>query len=200
MPIVFLEINSLITFFLQNPSSSAVGIRTVDIGCSAVDSYPIPVFWHRARPPNMDTHGFGQKKYQKKGQKNRKKGWKSCQEYQWYMFNQKKRTFDTRDSRVVPHRSTDQAQGSLTSQFGWDAVYSPWYDRMMGTMFLWCMPCRKRKNWWIKKKFCSIKKKNCSIKKNFVQWKKICANEKKHSTPEIPAWSPTAVLIGPKGA
>ena len=85
MPIVFLEINSLITFFLQNPSSSAVGIRTVDIGCSAVDSYPIPVFWHRARPPNMDTHGFGLKKYQKKVQKNRKKGKKSCQEYQWYM-------------------------------------------------------------------------------------------------------------------
>ena len=24
--------------------------------------------------------------------------------------------------------------------------------------------------------------------------------KKKHSTPEIPAWSPTAVLIGPKGA
>ena len=85
MPIVFLEINSLITFFLQNPSSSAVGIRTVDIGCSAVDSYPIPVFWHRARPPNMDTHSFGPKKYQKKGQKNRKKGEKSCQEYQWYI-------------------------------------------------------------------------------------------------------------------
>ena len=158
MPIVFLEINSLITFFLQNPSSSAVGIRTVDIGCSAVDSYPIPVFWHRARPPNMDTHGFGQKKYQKKGLKNRKKGCKSCQEYQWYMnywppcsgfwpkkgpkltWKQripritagrliiclhvlpKKKTFDTRDSRVVPHRSTDRAQGCLTSQFGWDAV------------------------------------------------------------------------------
>ena len=153
MPIVFLEINSLITFFLQNPSSSAVGIRTVDIGCSAVDSHPTPVFWHRARPPNMDTHGFGQKKYQKKGQKNRKKGWKSCQEYQWYMnYSTTKKTFDTRDSRVVPHRSTDRAQGCLTSQFGWDAVYPPWYDRMMGTMFLWCMPCRKRKNWWIKKK------------------------------------------------
>ena len=110
MPIVFLEINSLITFFLQNPSSSAVGIRTVDIGCSAVDSYPIPVFWHRARPPNMDTHGFGQKKYQKKGQKNRKKGWKSCQEYQWYMnywpscpgFQQKKNIRHPRFPRGPP--------------------------------------------------------------------------------------------------
>ena len=121
MPIVFLEINSLITFFLQNPSSSAVGIRTAVIGCSAVDSYPIPVFWHRARPPNMDTHGFGQKKYQKKGLKNRKKGWKSCQEYQWYM------------------------------------------------------------NYW----------PSCP---GFQQ------QQKKHSTPEIPAWSPTAVLIGPNGA
>ena len=192
MPIVFLEINSLITFFLQNPSSSAVGIRTVVIDCSAVDSYPIPVFWHRARPPNMDTHSFGPKKYQKKGQKNRKKGEKSCQEYQWYInywppwpgFGPKngqkgtktnlkttysknhgghinylptcftkKKTFDTRDSRVVPHRSTDRAQWCLTSQFGWDAVYPPWCDRMMGSMFLWRMPSRKRKNWWIEKKF-----------------------------------------------
>ena len=85
MPIVFLGINSLITLFLQNPSSSAVGIRTVIIDCSVVDSYPIPVFWHRARPSNMDTHSFGQKKYQKKGQKTVKKGKKSCQEYQWYI-------------------------------------------------------------------------------------------------------------------
>ena len=44
----------------------------------------------------------------------------------------KKKTFDTRDSRVVPHRSTDRAQWCLTSQFGWDAVYPPWCDRMMG--------------------------------------------------------------------
>ena len=191
MPIVFLEINSLITFFLQNPSSSAVGIRTVVIDCSAVDSYPIPVFWHRARPPNMDTHSFGPKKYQKKGQKNRKKGEKSCQEYQWYInywppwpgFGPKngqkgtktnlkttysknhgghinylptcftkKKTFDTRDSRVVPHRSTDRAQWCLTAQFGWDAVYPPLCDRMMRCMILWCMPTRKRKNWLIKKK------------------------------------------------
>ena len=47
----------------------------------------------------------------------------------------KKKTFNTRDSRVVPHRSTDQAQWCLTSQFGRDAVYPPWYDRMMGPMF-----------------------------------------------------------------
>ena len=33
-----------------------------------------------------------------------------------------KKTFDTQDSRVVPHRSTDWAQQCLTSQFGWDAV------------------------------------------------------------------------------
>ena len=31
-------------------------------------------------------------------------------------------TYDTQDSRVVPHRSTDWAQQFLTSQFGWDAV------------------------------------------------------------------------------
>ena len=46
----------------------------------------------------------------------------------------KKKTFNTRDSRVVPHRSTDRAQGCLTSQFGWDAVHPPWYDRMMRRM------------------------------------------------------------------
>ena len=167
MPIVFLGINSLITLFLQNPSSSAVGIRTVIIDCSVVDSYPIPVFWHRARPSNMDTHSFGQKKYQKKGQKTVKKGKKSCQEYQWYINywppcpgfgpkhgqkGTKKKTFDTQDSRVVPHRSTDWAQPCLTSQFGWDTVYPQWYDRMMGPMISWCMPSRKRKNWRIKKK------------------------------------------------
>ena len=107
----------------------------------------------------------------KRVKKNRKKGEKSCQEYQWYInywppcpgfgpkngqkglkttysknhgghinylptcFN-KKKTFDTRDSRVVPHRSTDRAQWSLTSQFGWDAVYPPWCDRMMRCMIL----------------------------------------------------------------
>ena len=47
-----------------------------------------------------------------------------------------KKTFDTRDSRVVPHRSTDRAQWCLTAQFGWDAVYPPWCDRMMGPLFL----------------------------------------------------------------
>ena len=48
------------------------------------------------------------------------------------IVQQKKKTFDTQDSRVVPHRSTDWAQPCLTSQFGWDAVYPRWYDRMMG--------------------------------------------------------------------
>ena len=40
-------------------------------------------------------------------------------------FQKKKiisRPYDTQDSRVVPHRSTDWAQQCLTSQFGWDAV------------------------------------------------------------------------------
>ena len=45
-----------------------------------------------------------------------------------------KKTFDTQDSRVVPHHSTDQAQWCLTSQFEWDAVYPPWCDRMMRCM------------------------------------------------------------------
>ena len=42
------------------------------------------------------------------------------------------KTFVTCDSHVVPHRSTEQAQGCLTSEFGWDPVLSPWYERMMG--------------------------------------------------------------------
>ena len=43
----------------------------------------------------------------------------------------KAKTYITCDSHVVPHRSTEQAQGCLTSEFGWDPVLSPWYERMM---------------------------------------------------------------------
>ena len=46
--------------------------------------------------------------------------------------NKRGKTFVTCDSHVVPHRSTEQAQGCLTSEFGWDPVLSPWYERMMG--------------------------------------------------------------------
>ena len=45
--------------------------------------------------------------------------------------NKRGKTFVTCDSHVVPHRSTEQAQGCLTSEFGWDPVLSPWYERMM---------------------------------------------------------------------
>ena len=38
-------------------------------------------------------------------------------------------TYDTQDSRMVPHCSTNWAQQCLTSQFGWDAVSSLWCDR-----------------------------------------------------------------------
>ena len=41
-----------------------------------------------------------------------------------------KKPYSTWDSLVVPYQSTDQAQRCLTSQFGWDAVLSSWYDRM----------------------------------------------------------------------
>ena len=85
MPIVFLEINSLITFFLQNPSSSAVGIRTVVIDCGAL----IPII-----SPYFDTeHGLQtwihtvlvRKNTKKRAKKTVKKGKKSCQEHQWYI-------------------------------------------------------------------------------------------------------------------
>ena len=49
-------------------------------------------------------------------------------------FEKNKKTYNTRDSLVVPYQSTDRAQRCLTSQFGWDAVLSPWYDRMTKTM------------------------------------------------------------------
>ena len=32
---------------------------------------------------------------------------------------------------MVPHRSTECAQGCLTSEFGWDPVLPPWFDRQM---------------------------------------------------------------------
>ena len=44
--------------------------------------------------------------------------------------------YSTQDSLVVPHQSTDRAQRCLTSQFGWDAVLSPWYDRMTRQMLV----------------------------------------------------------------
>ena len=36
---------------------------------------------------------------------------------------------NTRDSNVVPHRSTNRARWCLTSQSGRDAVLSSWYGR-----------------------------------------------------------------------
>ena len=44
--------------------------------------------------------------------------------------SKKKRSFRTYGSRVVPHLSTRHAQRCLTSEFGWDLVIPPWYDRM----------------------------------------------------------------------
>ena len=56
----------------------------------------------------------------------------------------KKKTYSTRDSLVVPYQSTDRAQRCLTSQFGWDAVLSPWYDRMTSTLFRKSTPAWKK--------------------------------------------------------
>ena len=54
-----------------------------------------------------------------------------------------KKPYSTGDSLVVPYQSTEPAQRCLTSQFGWDAVLSPWYDRM--TSATW------KSRIWIKK-------------------------------------------------
>ena len=59
-------------------------------------------------------------------------------------------TYSTWDSHVVPYRSTDQAQRCLTSQFGWDTVLSPWYDRK--TRALSSNPTPVRKNQKLQKK------------------------------------------------
>ena len=40
------------------------------------------------------------------------------------------KAYETNYSRVVPHHSTELAQGNLTSEFGWDLVYPTWCDRM----------------------------------------------------------------------
>ena len=41
------------------------------------------------------------------------------------------KTFDTNDSRVGPHRSTELAQWCLVSEIGRDRTFSPWCDRTM---------------------------------------------------------------------
>ena len=44
----------------------------------------------------------------------------------------KTKTLVTCDSRVVPHRSTEQAQRCLVSEIGRDRTFSPWYEPTMG--------------------------------------------------------------------
>ena len=44
-----------------------------------------------------------------------------------------KKTFNTNDSQLVPHVSTELAQRCLVSEIGRDRTFSPWYDRTMLT-------------------------------------------------------------------
>ena len=46
-------------------------------------------------------------------------------------------SFEIWDSRVVPHLSTSHTQRCLTSEFEWDLVFPPWYERM--TLSLFCL-------------------------------------------------------------
>ena len=46
-----------------------------------------------------------------------------------------KKVFSTGDSNVVTHHSTNPAHRCLTSEFRWDRVLSPGYDRRQA--FLW---------------------------------------------------------------
>ena len=41
-----------------------------------------------------------------------------------------------RCSRAVPHPSTERAQRSLTSEFGWDPVHYTWYGRKHKDLFV----------------------------------------------------------------
>ena len=41
------------------------------------------------------------------------------------------KTFNTNDSQLVPHVSTELAQRCLVSEIGRDRTFSPWYDRTM---------------------------------------------------------------------
>ena len=43
---------------------------------------------------------------------------------------EKKEVISTRTSHVVPHRSTNLARGSLTSEIRRDPVLSAWYGRL----------------------------------------------------------------------
>ena len=44
------------------------------------------------------------------------------------------KTFNTNDSQLVPHVSTELAQRCLVSEIGRDRTFSPWYDRTMRLM------------------------------------------------------------------
>ena len=56
---------------------------------------------------------------------------------------EKKKVFSTGDSNVVTHHSTNPAHRCLTSEFRWDRVLSPGYDR------------RQAFSWWLS--FCESK-------------------------------------------
>ena len=68
--------------------------------------------------------------------------WKNKKNY----AHEKKKSFRTYGSRVVPHLSTRHAQWCLTSEFGWDLVIPPWYDRMTNWAWFWFLVTRKKEN------------------------------------------------------
>ena len=110
-----------------------------------------PAVCKRVVDPEMGTH---QSKHQKKWQEGH----------------------DTRDSRVVTHRSTNRARRCLTSEIGRDPVLSTWYGRVR--------PCGLQASGGPKNVHASIKTQK--------KWQEATA-------PQIPTWSPTVVLAGPSG-
>ena len=59
------------------------------------------------------------------------------------MEKEKKKVFSTGDSNVVTHHSTNPAHRCLTSEFRWDRVLSPGYDRRQALLW-WLSFCESK--------------------------------------------------------
>ena len=96
-----------------------------------------------------------------------------------------KKTYSTRDSLVVPYQSTDRAQRCLTSQFGWDAVLSPWYDRMTRALEKSCTLTWKVDKTKISGEWSVRKKKKTFFFSNPERSNFFCFSRPVHSWPFI---------------
>ena len=77
----------------------------------------------------------GRKKRKEKRKEKKRKEKKRKEKKKKKKEKKKKKVFSTGDSNVVTHHSTNPAHRCLTSEFRWDRVLSPGYDRRQA--FLW---------------------------------------------------------------